>query len=85
LWEITETEENTPLQWLIQEVNPEEGPKKETTQSSEEGQIVMTKGEGEPHPLRHNSDSCPRTTYNQGSQREEMPMMKTVMRIYIPR
>jgi hypothetical protein len=81
LWEITVTEGNTPLQLLIQEVNPEEGPKKENTQSSEEGQIAMTKGEGEPHQLQHNSGSYPHTTYNQGTQRGELLMMKIVMRI----
>jgi hypothetical protein len=81
LWEITVTEGNTPLQWLIQEANPEEGPKIENTQSSGEGLIAMTKGEGEPHQLQHNSGSCPRTTYNQGTQRGGMPMMKIVMRI----
>jgi hypothetical protein len=67
LWGIAVTERNTPLQWLIQEVNPEERPKKENTRSSEGGPVVMTKGEGEPHQLQHNSGSYPHTTYNQGT------------------
>ena len=80
LWEITVTEGTTPLQWLIQEVSPKEGPKKENTQRSEEGPIAMTKGGEEHHQLQCNSGSYPHATYNQGTQRGEMPMKKTVMR-----
>jgi hypothetical protein len=41
----------------------------------------MTKGGGEPHQLQHNSGFSPHATYNQGTQREEMPTKKIVMRI----
>jgi hypothetical protein len=80
LWEITATEGPTPLQWLIQEVSPEGGPKKESTQKSGEGPIAMTKGEEEHHQLQYNSGSYLHTTYNQEAQRGKMPMKKTVMR-----
>jgi hypothetical protein len=79
LWEITATESPTPLQWLIQEVNPEGEPRRENTQNSGEGAIAMTKEEGEHHQHQLNSGSYHHTIYNQGEQRGRMPVMKLLI------
>jgi hypothetical protein len=41
LWEIINTERNPILQWSIQEVSPEEEPKKEKPQMSKEGPVAI--------------------------------------------